>query len=60
MKESFRNMNAAEILSEQRKNLTLIGALPHDLEPTNESAGYRLQERVNRDSRAGRGLVIRE
>ena len=48
MKESFRKMNAAEILSEQRKNLTLIGALPSDLEPTNESAGYRLQERVNR------------
>ena len=58
MKESFRKMNAAEILSEQRRNLTLIGALPHDLEPTNESAGYRLQERVNRILEGSLGPVV--
>lgn len=58
MKESFRKMNAAEILSEQRKNLTLIGALPLDLEPTNESAGYRLQERVNRILEGSLGPVV--
>ena len=58
MKDCYRKKKAAAILSEQRKNLTPIGKLPQDLRPTDETAGYCLQEDVNRILEGSLGPVV--